>query len=61
MPVILDPAAYDAWLHPATPVSKAKTLLRQNLNSSLEFYRVGRQVNSSKYESADCIEPTNPL
>jgi hypothetical protein len=36
-------------------------VLAQNLNSSREFYRVGRQVNSSKYEGADCIEPINPL
>lgn len=35
--------------------------LAQNLNSDLQFHRVGRQVNSSKYEEADCIEPINPL
>ena len=40
---------------------EAKVLLAPNLNTHLEFYRVGRQVNSSKYEGADCIEPTNPL
>ncbi|RUV57521.1 hypothetical protein EOA85_15850 [Mesorhizobium sp. M5C.F.Ca.IN.020.29.1.1] len=27
-PIILDPAAYDAWLDPATPASAAKDLLR---------------------------------
>jgi hypothetical protein len=36
-------------------------VLSQNLNGQLEFYRVGRQVDSSKYEGADCIEPINPL
>jgi hypothetical protein len=40
---------------------EAKSLLAQNLNYGLEFYRVGRQVNSSKYEEADCIQPINPL
>jgi hypothetical protein len=29
--------------------------------AELRPYRVGRQVNSSKYEDADSIEPANPL
>jgi putative SOS response-associated peptidase YedK len=36
-------------------------VLSQNLNAELQFYRVGRQVNSPNYEEADCIEPINPL
>jgi putative SOS response-associated peptidase YedK len=59
MPVILDQAAYDAWIDPST--TAPKQVLSQSLNSKLEFYRVGRQVNSSKFEEADCIEPINPL
>jgi putative SOS response-associated peptidase YedK len=59
MPVILDQAAYDAWLDPSA--AAPKSVLSQNLNGKLEFYRVGRQVNSSKYEDADSIEPVNPL
>ncbi len=59
MPVILDQAAYDAWLGPST--TAPKQVLSQNLNGGPEFSRVGRQVNSSKYEEADCIEPVNPL
>jgi putative SOS response-associated peptidase YedK len=59
MPVILDQATYDAWLDPST--TAPKQVLSQNLNGKLEFYRVGRQVNSSKYEEADCIQPINPL
>jgi putative SOS response-associated peptidase YedK len=61
-PVILDYTAFDAWLDPgkSSPV-EAKVLLAQNLNSKLEFYRLGRQVNPSKYEGADCIEPINSL
>lgn len=45
MPIILDQAAYDAWLDPRNddPV-EAKALLAQNLNG--ELYRVGRQVIS---------------
>jgi putative SOS response-associated peptidase YedK len=62
MPVILDQAAYDDWLDPRNSKPEtAKPLLAQNLNGSLEFYRVGRQVNSSKYEEADCIQPINSL
>jgi putative SOS response-associated peptidase YedK len=59
MPIILDQTAYDAWLDPST--TAPKQMLSQSLNSKLEFYRVGRQVNSSKYEDADSIEPVNPL
>jgi putative SOS response-associated peptidase YedK len=59
MPVILDQAACDAWLDPTN--TAPKQVLSQNLNGNLEFYRAGRQVNSSKYEGADCINPINPL
>ncbi|MCT2580959.1 SOS response-associated peptidase [Mesorhizobium sp. P16.1] len=52
-PVILDATAYDAWLDPATPVSEAKALLSQNLDSDLQFYRVDRQVNSSKFKGGE--------
>lgn len=57
MPIILDTAAYDAWLDPETPVTQAKELLRQNLDGQLTFHRVGRQVNSSRYQGEDAIEP----
>ena len=55
MPIILAPAAYDAWLDPETPVKDAKDLLGQNLDGQLTFHRVGRQVNSSRYQGADAI------
>jgi len=32
-------------------------LLADNLNRELEFYRVGRRVNSSKYQENDVIDP----
>src|SRR4051794_34558074 len=60
-PVILDPAAYDTWLDPITPVSAAKGLLLANLDSELQFHRVGRAVNSVKNQGGECIEPINPL
>ena len=48
MPIVLDQAAYDAWLDPQTSVSDAKACLDRNLGSASEFFRVGRDVNSSK-------------
>ncbi|WP_353645093.1 SOS response-associated peptidase [Mesorhizobium sp. WSM2239] len=52
-PVILDPAAYDAWLDPATPAAEAKVLLNRDLDGQLQFYRVDRQVNSSKNKGGE--------
>ncbi|GLS28430.1 Putative SOS response-associated peptidase YedK [Mesorhizobium albiziae] len=53
-PVILDPEIYDAWLNPDTPPADAKKLLHENLDAGLEFYRVGRDVNTS------AKDPSNP-
>jgi putative SOS response-associated peptidase YedK len=49
-PVILDPEAYKEWLDPSTTGQKAKELLQENLDDRLEFHRVSREVNSSKFE-----------
>ncbi|MFS2154544.1 MULTISPECIES: SOS response-associated peptidase [unclassified Rhizobium] len=49
-PVILDPGAYEEWLDPSTSGPKAKELLQDNLDDQLEFHRVSRDVNSSKFE-----------
>lgn len=59
-PVILDPAAYKEWLDPATPAAKAKELLNENLDDRLEFHRVSRDVNSSRFEGKPMPE-VNPL
>jgi putative SOS response-associated peptidase YedK len=62
MPIILNQAAYDSWLDPRKhDLIEAKSLLAQNLNSELEFYRVGRQINSPRYKGADCIRRVSPL
>jgi putative SOS response-associated peptidase YedK len=63
MPVILDPAVYDAWLDPATPASDAKSLLSHNLDGDLQFHGVDRAVNSTKdrSDSSDMVQPINPL
>lgn len=56
-PVILAPERYNAWLDPAVPVPEARAMLADNLDGSLEFYRVGRGVNSFKMNGPQCIEP----
>lgn len=58
-PVILAPDAYDAWLDPGTSVSDAKSLLKNDLDGNLEFYRVSRAVNATKGagDRAEMIEP----
>lgn len=61
-PVILDPAAYDAWLDPSTSAAKAKSLLAMDLDGALEFHRVDRQVNTYKFEGdAAAVALLNPL
>ncbi len=49
MPIILERETYAQWLDPELPVSKAKTLLQRNLGRELLSERVGREINSSKY------------
>lgn len=56
-PVILAEDAYDAWLDPATPVAEARQLIERNLCGALQFYRVGRTVNSSRAEGPALILP----
>lgn len=48
-PVILAPEAYKEWLDAGTAPARAKALLQENLDDRLEFHRVSRDVNSSKF------------
>jgi putative SOS response-associated peptidase YedK len=58
MPVILEEGSYDAWLSAEAQGDDAKALLLDNhLDSQLEFYRVGREVNAAKYEGTDTKKP----
>lgn len=57
-PAILAPAAYKEWLDPATSGARAKELLQsQNLDGALEFHRVSRDVNSSRFQGKPEINP----
>ena len=62
-PVILDPAYYDVWLSPETPLGDVKEILSHDMGEHLEFYRVGREVNSTKggVDHTGLIGPLNPL
>jgi putative SOS response-associated peptidase YedK len=58
MPVILEEEAYDSWLSGEAQGDDAKRILLDNhLDSQLEFFRVGREVNNSRYEGTDTKKP----
>lgn len=56
MPVILEPSAFNEWLAADTSVDDCRDLLNRNLGDDLEYYRVGRDVNSSKSDDAGYVE-----
>ena len=69
-PVILDPAYYDAWLTPQTPVADLPDILAHDIDNDLQFHRVSRDVNASvkdkqRNDAPHFIEPvelfSNPL
>jgi putative SOS response-associated peptidase YedK len=60
MPVILDPAVYDEWLAAETGEGDAMELLDHHLDGQMQFHRVSRDVNSSKFMGNPGIE-INPL
>ncbi|RYE47282.1 MAG: SOS response-associated peptidase [Hyphomicrobiales bacterium] len=58
MPIILPPEAYRTWLNSEIQGKDAKALLLDaQIDRQLEFYRVGREVNSSRYEGTDTKKP----
>lgn len=58
MPVILSPDAYSAWLDTSIQGVDAKALLLgAQMDSLLEFHRVGREVNATRYEGTDTKKP----
>lgn len=63
MPVILEESAYESWLSGEAQGDDAKALLLHNhLDSQLQFHRVGREVNNTRYEGTDTKKPVvNPL
>lgn len=58
MPVILEEEAYDDWLSGEAQGDDAKRILLDNhLDNQLEFFRVDREVNNSRYEGTDTKKP----
>lgn len=58
MPVIVEESAYDAWLDTSLKGEGAKLLLMDNeLDSQLQFHRVSRAMNNSRYEGTDTKKP----
>lgn len=58
MPVILSPEAYERWLSGDDQGGDAKALLLgSQIDSQLEFHRVSRDVNNSRYEGTDTKKP----
>ncbi len=55
MPVILDPAAEDAWLDPATPREVVSDLLRPFAEAETQLRPVGPAVNDARYDGPECL------
>src|SRR5215468_9938254 len=57
MPVILEPAAEEVWLHPdVTDPQKLTPLLHPYTIRPLDFYMVSKAVNRAGYDGADLIQ-----
>ncbi|WP_108462388.1 SOS response-associated peptidase [Devosia naphthalenivorans] len=58
MPVIIGPDTYERWLSGEDQGTDAKALLLgAQIDSQLEFHRVGREVNNSRYDGTDTKKP----
>jgi putative SOS response-associated peptidase YedK len=60
MPVILEPAAWAAWLDPATPPAALQALLVPLSAGRLDHHPVSQRVNSARSEGPECAEPSQP-
>lgn len=58
MPIILPPEAYRTWLDTGLQGTDAKALLLDaQIDGLLEFHRVDRAVNNSRYDGTDTKKP----
>lgn len=58
MPIILNREAYGDWLDTGIQADAAKAvLLDGQIDDQLEYRRVGREVNSSRYDGTDTKKP----
>jgi len=58
MPIILNPDAYEFWLHPENQdITTLKNILATNFLTDLVGYPVSKQVNSTRNNDASYIDP----
>lgn len=57
MPVILSPAAYDAWLDPGADPGRLRALLAPSPPGDLEMYPIGLLVNNPRIDDPRLIVP----
>ncbi len=58
MPVILQPAIYDAWLNPQNhDIKQLSSILQNEFIRELARYPVSRRVNDVRHNDARCIQP----
>ncbi|KAA0598786.1 SOS response-associated peptidase [Azospirillum lipoferum] len=61
MPVVLDPADWDAWLDPATPLPVVEGLIRSAPEEWLDVLPVGPKVNSVRNDDCSCLDPPQEI
>jgi len=57
MPVVLDPADWDAWLSETTPLAELRPFLRPTPAETLDAYAVSPAVNNVRNEGAELLAP----
>ena len=57
MPVILDPAAHDAWLDPSVDGKGLSGWLRPLVANLMAAVPVSGRVNSPRNEGPECLDP----
>jgi putative SOS response-associated peptidase YedK len=57
MPVVLDPADWDAWLNESTPPTELRPLLHPAPAATLDAYAVSPAVNNVRNEGAELLAP----
>jgi len=57
MPLIIAPADYERWLDPATPAAQVAALLQPYPADSMEAIPVSAQVNNTRNDGPQLIEP----
>jgi|GEM_PF-228323 len=61
VPILVEPAGFDAWLDPRTGVDEARALLRNELAGSLVFRAVDPRVNDPAFDDPACLAPAPQL